>query len=485
MTPSVRTLKGSKTKGFRGSPLLCPRGSNARGFSSLSTITIPGNVTYFGEQVFMNCTGLTSVIISNGVTSIGDDAFGGCSGIISLAIPNSVKLIGIHAFSGCSSLTSVIVGNGITHIGWDGYGWSSTNLQEMILSQTAYENGIPESVTKFTTYSKNPMRVVVTSKGATSAAMKIYPIDDSGNTNENNSYTVTMQGLTPEQYIKWKLDDENYGIISEKTSALTLTTQPAQPTSTTKARFTAMVNEADDDQHYGFEWLRNEAPDNMVPNKVSTPLYDGKIIGILSGLNPDIYYKYRPYYKAEDGTILRGEWVVFLTGDANVFFEPETHTKEVVEVTTVSAQLAGVWIEGTEDIEEKGFEYWTVSGSNTRSVGKDVKNVIVSGNKTTAIIEGLVSGKEYGYRSYVKTASGTTYGEEKTFKTRGTAIDADEVEGDVNGDGVVNDADVKDVASHIMGMTPKGFNKDAADVNNDNKVNAADIVLINKIINKK
>ena len=35
MTPSVRTLKGSKTKGFRGSPLLCPRGSNARGFSSI------------------------------------------------------------------------------------------------------------------------------------------------------------------------------------------------------------------------------------------------------------------------------------------------------------------------------------------------------------------------------------------------------------------------------------------------------------------
>ena len=35
MTPSVRTLKGSKTKGFRGAPLLCPRGSNARGFSNV------------------------------------------------------------------------------------------------------------------------------------------------------------------------------------------------------------------------------------------------------------------------------------------------------------------------------------------------------------------------------------------------------------------------------------------------------------------
>ena len=59
------------------------------------------------------------------------------------------------------------------------------------------------------------------------------------------------------------------------------------------------------------------------------------------------------------------------------------------------------------------------------------------------------------------------------------------MKGDANGDGVVNDADVKDVASFIMGKTPKGFNKDAADVNNDNKVNVADIVLINKIINKK
>ena len=34
MTPSVRTLKGSKTKGFQGATPLCPRGSNARGFSN-------------------------------------------------------------------------------------------------------------------------------------------------------------------------------------------------------------------------------------------------------------------------------------------------------------------------------------------------------------------------------------------------------------------------------------------------------------------
>ena len=447
-------------------------------------ITLENGTLGINIFAFRNCSGLTSITIPNSVTSIGQNAFSGCRGLTSVTIPNSVTFIGVYAFSDCSGLTSVIVGKGVQSISNDLF-YDCNNLQEMILSQAAYEHGIPASVTKFTTYSKNPMRVVVTSKGATSAILKIYPIDDSGNTNEDNYSTVTMLGLTPGQYIKWKLDDENYGIISEKTTDLTLATQPAQPTSTTKARLTATVNDVDDDKHFGFEWLRNDAPSNMPANKVSAPLYEGKIIGSLSGLNPDIYYKYRPYYQSDNGETYYGEWLAFLTGDADVFFEPETHTKDVAEVTSVSAQLAGVWIEGTEDIEEKGFEYWINSSGNTRAIGKDVKKVIVNGNMTTVVLEDLAIGTEYGYRSYMKTASCTTYGEEKTFKTSETAIDTDDVEGDVNGDGVVDDADLKDVVSHIMGNTPIGFNKNAADVNNDNKVNAADIVLINKIINKK
>lgn len=58
-------------------------------------------------------------------------------------------------------------------------------------------------------------------------------------------------------------------------------------------------------------------------------------------------------------------------------------------------------------------------------------------------------------------------------------------DGDVNGDGDVNEADVNAVASHIIGQTPAGFNKKNADMNGDNNVNAVDIVLINNIIKKK
>lgn len=49
--------------------------------SSLTSITIPDNVTSIGDSAFYNCNKLTSVTITNSVTSIGDKAFEGCSGL--------------------------------------------------------------------------------------------------------------------------------------------------------------------------------------------------------------------------------------------------------------------------------------------------------------------------------------------------------------------------------------------------------------------
>ena len=57
--------------------------------------------------------------------------------------------------------------------------------------------------------------------------------------------------------------------------------------------------------------------------------------------------------------------------------------------------------------------------------------------------------------------------------------------GDANGDGDVTEADINAVAKHIMGQAIDYFDKDAADVNGDKVVNAADIVEIVKIIKSK
>ena len=79
---------------------------------------IYGGVTYsvtsIGWSAFSDCSGLTSITIPNSVTSIGGYAFYFCSSLTSITIPNSVTSIDSPAFYGCSGLTSIIVENGNT-----------------------------------------------------------------------------------------------------------------------------------------------------------------------------------------------------------------------------------------------------------------------------------------------------------------------------------------------------------------------------------
>ena len=58
------------------------------------------------------------------------------------------------------------------------------------------------------------------------------------------------------------------------------------------------------------------------------------------------------------------------------------------------------------------------------------------------------------------------------------------VKGDVNGDGVVDDADFLAVKNHIKEVETL-TDKQAADVNKDGKINAFDLIEIQKILEKK
>jgi hypothetical protein len=93
--------------------------------SSLKTITIPNSVITIGEGTFEYCSSLTAVIIPNSVTDIGDYTFWGCSGLVSVIIPDSVITIGDYAFSGCSRLSSVTIGFSVTTIGEEAFAYCS------------------------------------------------------------------------------------------------------------------------------------------------------------------------------------------------------------------------------------------------------------------------------------------------------------------------------------------------------------------------
>lgn len=56
------------------------------------------------------------------------------------------------------------------------------------------------------------------------------------------------------------------------------------------------------------------------------------------------------------------------------------------------------------------------------------------------------------------------------------------IKGDVNGDYTIDDDDVVEMANAIMGNPSGKYIKAAANMNNDNVVNAADLVLLVKTI---
>ena len=74
--------------------------------SNLTSIEIPGSVTYIGGNAFSG-TGLTSIIIPEGVTTIGGSAFSYCRDLASIDLPASLTTIENYAFQDLSSLNTV------------------------------------------------------------------------------------------------------------------------------------------------------------------------------------------------------------------------------------------------------------------------------------------------------------------------------------------------------------------------------------------
>ncbi|MGM9837118.1 MAG: leucine-rich repeat protein [Paludibacteraceae bacterium] len=155
--------------------------------SSLTSVTIPENVTSIGQGAFLGVLNIIyhgkiegweaawwgakavngyrdgclvyesaaktqllgcsvaatgEIIIPNSVTSIGERAFYDCSGLTSIAIPNSVTRIKKHAFYHCSHLTSITIPEGVKTIStYAFYGCSrltSVVVPKSIISLQAY-----------------------------------------------------------------------------------------------------------------------------------------------------------------------------------------------------------------------------------------------------------------------------------------------------------------------------------------------------------
>ena len=290
--------------------------------------------------------------------------------------------------------------------------------------------------------------------------------------NGNKSRNLRLTGLKPKTsysatYTVETATGSQSENISFTTGALEMTTQTARMLSNTSPMFIALTNIADEETSCGFEWRRIDAPDLVPSATVYCPVYGGTMAGTLKNMTENIYYKFRPFYKASDGTMYYGEWMGFLTADASVGFDPVVYTYTSPEVTMTGATLSGVALRGSSEITSQGFEYWLVTGGShaaAKAPSSGVTRVTATGERMSVTVDGLRPGATYRFRSFVEAGGATTYGAEVEFIT-------DRPSYDVNSDSAIDVGDVNAVLGDIL----TGGKTALYDVNADGTVDVGDV----------
>lgn len=193
----------------------------------------------------------------------------------------------------------------------------------------------------------------------------------------------------------------------------------AQAMNKTKARLTYSTNIENVSDSY-VEWRRVDAPDVVKSSTAVCPVVNGRLVGILNNLNPDVYYKFRPVYEI-NGTSYYGEWIGIFTGDAYVWFDPELQTSPAQVKDNGSVTLRGSVVPGSGDITEQGFEVWMndePQSATVLQVSTNAENhtfITCNGISMSADMTQLKAGATYTYRTYAKVNGQTYNGPEMTF----------------------------------------------------------------------
>lgn len=109
------------------------------GCDSVTSITLPANITTLANYAFAGATGLKSITIPKGVTKLGTSysmsyLFDGCTSLEKVTILGQITLIGGYTFRNCTSLTSFEIPESVTQIGYCAF--NGSGLTELTIPET-------------------------------------------------------------------------------------------------------------------------------------------------------------------------------------------------------------------------------------------------------------------------------------------------------------------------------------------------------------
>lgn len=262
----------------------------------------------------------------------------------------------------------------------------------------------------------------------------------SGETFETGKLKKT--GLKPDNKYKiegriWDKNGYWYYTWNNNVSTLPLNFQNKTPKiiSAGNVIISSNANIDDEEENVGFEWRRTDWTDDFSSNSAKGYVYEGSMEGYIHNLNTSSLWKYRPYYKANNGTVYYGDWTGIDPSNTS-YFEPTIHTYEKYVLDGNSVTIKGLVLPGTDEIIEQGFEYWSKEANDSKSTymnfnstnGHDVSKVLCNGQVMEVTLVDLQPNSTYYYRSYAKTSSSTIYGEERSFVTGNGSTGIDNME---------------------------------------------------------
>lgn len=84
------------------------------GHIALENLTLPSNLKTIGYGALAGCTKLKAITFPQSLVSIGDDAFNSCSSLTSITIVNRISQLGSKAFAHCVNLTTLEINPYVT-----------------------------------------------------------------------------------------------------------------------------------------------------------------------------------------------------------------------------------------------------------------------------------------------------------------------------------------------------------------------------------
>ena len=516
----VFILNGISYKMLENNTVSVVSGKNASG-----NVTIPNQVSLCGTTY--------------SVTSISSEAFHNCENVIAITIPNSVTSIGSYAFSGCSSLVSVIIGSGVTSIGSSAF--YNTNLKKTIWLTNTLPSGYDNALGAINYVSNDQFNISnkVVYKFLSSYfevdGIRYVPVSPSDHTcdaidcvyNESASIskiapTVTYKGVTLavqkiQPYICYNnkfinhLTMEVSGAISNNAFNGCSNMQTVILGSTN--------NDIDKDKITGIyigsnitsigDWVFSECESlnklNIADRESELTLGSNGNSSMFSScplesvyIGGNITYSinsskgYSPFYR---NTAIRS---VTITDK-----ETEISQNEFYGCTSLQKVIIGddVTTIGNRAFSSCSSLKYFAFGSQVANIGQNAFSdctalIEISSKATTPPkcgSQALDDINKWECKLYVPDGCYDAYQNAEQWKEfffteegEGTIVIDDEqavLLGDANNDGEVDVYDIDAIVDYIMSGDINSINFKNADVNKDGKVNVADIVVLNKMLN--